>query len=554
MKEYKQSYSKKQTKIIMSKPTSVKHLLHIDKDLNWIFDTSIDPMTFFSEIKTIGKGGFGTVMQVLHIPSQKIFAGKLIHPKYMNGNLKKCVENEIKMMKDVDSKYTVQYYGSVPFKDSLLILMEYCDRGSFRQILDAREKVLSEDQISIVISDLLKGLDFIHKKHIIHRDVKSGNILFNSKGEVKITDFGISKSFSFDGTCHTCSIIGTPYWMAPEVINGEKYSYKADIWSVGITAIELSEGAPPLIELPPSKAMIEISLNGFPGFRFPSLHSSEFIDFVMCCLEMDENERPTISKLLEHPFIKRAERLDRNLVLDNLVNFDDDKDFDYNSGEDQIYSNNDITSEFMDSQQLIQNSLTNDLSIFNCTAENIYENYLQTNNLGKTETEQSTSSIINQMGKRDDFNESLVVCPDKLIEDLNQISTMDIETTNSQNSFAPLKECDSLYINTSRQISAKIPFSPLQIGTKSVEDIKTIYCHSTIKLDSEIPVEPRPFGQIILKELSGRGTPLFLTVFLVLLIFIFYGQQGIYFTLFFFLIFSVYHAQYQKEEKQKNNS
>ena len=535
--------------------SEVKHILHIDKDLNWIFDSSVDPESFFSEIQTIGKGGFGTVMQILHIPSQRIFAGKLIHPKCLSEDLMKCVENEIKLMKEVDSKYTVQYYGCVPFKDSILILMDYYDKGSFRHILDAREKVLSEDQASIVISDLLKGLDFIHSKHIIHRDVKAGNILFNSKGEVKISDFGISKSFSKNGTCHTCSIIGTPYWMAPEVINGNKYSYEADIWSVGITAVELSEGAPPLVELPPSKAMIEISLNGFPGFRFPTLHSVEFIDFVMNCLEMDENKRWTISQLLEHPFIKRAERLDRNLVLSDLINFDKDNYFEHDYEESQNDSDFDINTQ-SDSQEPTSTLKPSDISQFSITAENIYENFLQTNSSNLLSTkgdEQSCKSILSQMGETNDFDESLIVCPDKFIEDLNKISTAKIEPNNSKKVFAPLKLYDSLYINTSRQISAKIPFSPFKIGKKSGVNVKSIYCHSNIRIDEEFSDVSESFGEIVLKKFKGKGTPLFFTLLLVLFVLLFYGHKGFYLILFIFLIANIYLKQYQKEENQNNS-
>jgi serine/threonine-protein kinase 24/25/MST4 len=147
--------------------------------------------------------------------------------------------------------------------------MGYCDRGSLRDLLDTRQQVLSEDQISVIMRDLLEGLQLIQTEHrIIHRDIKAANILLCSDGGIKIADFGISRRFDF-GTTQTITVVGTPYWMAPEVIQGTSYSFPADVWSVGITAVELTEGPPTYGEYPPAKAMVEISINGFPGYRFP---------------------------------------------------------------------------------------------------------------------------------------------------------------------------------------------------------------------------------------------------------------------------------------------
>ncbi|KAH0792621.1 STE family protein kinase [Histomonas meleagridis] len=309
-----------QPKPRISEPLQITHQVHIDKELNWTFDKSVNPREIFTVLKVIGKGGFGTVSQIVHRPSMKILAGKLINPTLVDESSKSELQHEIELMREVRSNYTVQYYGSVPYDNSLMILMEYCDLGSFRDILDRNEQVLSEDQISLVIHDLLKGLELIHTKHrIVHRDIKSANILLTSEGEIRIADFGVSRRFEASGTCHTMTIVGTPYWMAPEVISGILYSFSADIWSVGITAIELAEGAPPYVEYSPTKAMIEIAIKGFPGYRFPAMHSTEFCDFVSHCLEMNPNDRWSIPQLLEHPFIKRAERMDRKEVLRNFL-------------------------------------------------------------------------------------------------------------------------------------------------------------------------------------------------------------------------------------------
>lgn len=303
-------------------PQELVHVVHVDKALNWKFDATVDPKTQFTKMKVIGSGGFGTVWQICHRMSMKILAGKLINPTFVSDDSKAEIEHEIQLMREVSSPNTVTYYGCVPYDDTLLLLMEYCDRGSLRDLLDKREKVLSEDQISLVLYDMLSGLKVIHNDHrIIHRDIKAANMLLTSAGVVKIGDFGVSRQFDA-GACATQTIVGTPYWMSPEVIQGISYGFAADIWSVGITAVELAEGAPPYIEYPPSKAMVEISQRGFPGYRHPELHSAEFCDFVARCVAMNPNQRWSIDQLFKHPFIKRAERLDRKKVMEELLMFE----------------------------------------------------------------------------------------------------------------------------------------------------------------------------------------------------------------------------------------
>ena len=309
-----------QKKAEISEPLEVVRAVHVDNNLEWEFDQSVDPAMIFAKIRVIGKGGFGTVAQILHRPSMKVLAGKLVNEQLLDSDASKSeLKNEIDLLRLVNSQYTVRYYGSVPLEGSLMILMEFCDRGSLRDLLDSRKQVLSEDQISIVMRDVLQGLKMIHQQHhILHRDIKAANILLNSNGEIKIADFGLSRKFE-SGSQQTIKFVGTPYWMAPEIISGVAYSYPADIWSVGITCVELCEGAPPFAEFPPTKAMIEITIKGFAGYRFPDMHSPEICDFISHCVETDPNKRWNVDQLLEHPFVKRAERLNRLETLDNLL-------------------------------------------------------------------------------------------------------------------------------------------------------------------------------------------------------------------------------------------
>lgn len=303
-----------------SKPPNDIPTVHMNSNFEWEYDPSINPSTIFAKVKIIGQGSFGTVAEILHSPSMTILAGKLINQNFVENDQSKTeLSNEIDILRQINSPYTIKYFGSVPLEGSLMILMEYCDRCSLRNILDARQQVLSEDQISFVMHDLLKGIEFIHNNYqMVHRDIKCSNILLNSNGDIKISDFDISKIFASQ-SFQNMTIIGAPYWMAPEVISGISYSYEADIWSIGITAVELCEGAPPFAELDPTKAMIEIAIKGFPGYRFPSMHSPELCDFISHCIETDPSKRWKIEQLLEHPFVKRSENLDRMETLQNIL-------------------------------------------------------------------------------------------------------------------------------------------------------------------------------------------------------------------------------------------
>ncbi|KAK8852387.1 hypothetical protein M9Y10_017361 [Tritrichomonas musculus] len=295
-----------------------------------IFDSKTDPDDFRA-VRLLGCGAFGQVLEIEHIPTGKHYAGKLFLD--LEEQERKEINKEMEIMKSVYSEYTVNFYGTILFPKSnpkLMIIMDYCDRGSLRDIMDYNEETLNEDQTAFVMHDLLSALALLRDKyHVIHRDIKAANILMSSNYSIKITDFGVSRKFD-NSTVHTSSIMGTPYWMAPEVIFNDgvtKYSYPVDVWSAGATAVELVEGAPPYCEFPPTRAMNEIVANGFPGFRNKDGLSKEFQDFVCNCMIYRSDRRPTAEQLLTHPFIKRVEKLDRKAVFKNLlsqeINFND---------------------------------------------------------------------------------------------------------------------------------------------------------------------------------------------------------------------------------------
>jgi serine/threonine protein kinase len=203
------------------------------------------------------------------------------------------------------------------------IIMEYCGSGSVADVMKITESLLNEEQISYVIKGTLLGLAYLHKERKIHRDVKAGNILLNEKGEIKLADFGVSGQIS-DNMAKRKTVTGTPFWMAPEVIQEVGYDFKADIWSLGITLIELAEGAPPYSDMHPMRAIFMI-----PSKPPPTLEdndevewSKEMKDFLAKCLTKDPDQRPTAEQLLQHAWIKRAPSIE---CLKELLEFQESR-------------------------------------------------------------------------------------------------------------------------------------------------------------------------------------------------------------------------------------
>ena len=193
--------------------------------------------------------------------------------------------------------------------------MEYCGAGSVSDIMRLRKKTLSEDEISTILSDTLKGLEYLHLRRKIHRDIKAGNILLNSEGHAKLADFGVAGQLT-DTMAKRNTVIGTPFWMAPEVIEEIGYDCVADIWSLGITALEMAEGKPPYGDIHPMRAIFMIPTKPPPSFREIDRWSPEFIDFVSLCLVKNPEERATATDLLVHEFVKNAKQ---NSILTQMI-------------------------------------------------------------------------------------------------------------------------------------------------------------------------------------------------------------------------------------------
>ncbi|KAJ8669590.1 hypothetical protein QAD02_000849 [Eretmocerus hayati] len=261
------------------------------------------PEEVFDIICKLGEGSYGSVYKALHKESGQVLAIKQVP---VDTDLQEIIK-EISIMQQCDSPYVVKYYGSYFKNTDLWIVMEYCGAGSVSDIMRLRKKTLQEDEIATILCDTLKGLEYLHLRRKIHRDIKAGNILLNNEGHAKLADFGVAGQLT-DTMAKRNTVIGTPFWMAPEVIQEIGYDCVADIWSLGITALEMAEGKPPYGDIHPMRAIFMIPTKPPPSFREPDQWSPEFIDFVSVCLVKNPEERATASELLNHEFIGNAKQ------------------------------------------------------------------------------------------------------------------------------------------------------------------------------------------------------------------------------------------------------
>lgn len=201
-------------------------------------------------------------------------------------------------------KYThdnvIEFKNAFFYDSELWVSMEFMDGGNLADVV--MNCVLSNDQIGFICKKVLGGINFLHKNGIIHRDIKSDNILINEKGEVKISDFGFCALIKEDqGKRNT--MVGTPYWMAPEVVNRQNYDQKIDIWSLGIMIIEMVDGEPPYMNETPLRALYLIAKNGTPDFKTKDGLCEVGKEFMYKCLTYNPQDRPSAEELLSHRFI-----------------------------------------------------------------------------------------------------------------------------------------------------------------------------------------------------------------------------------------------------------
>ena len=272
-----------------------------DLNLQDVVSNHDDPEELFHLLEKLGEGSYGSVHKGLHKASGTIVAIKIVP---INGEIS-ALKKEISILKECRNPNIVGYIGSYIKESDLWLIMEYCSAGSVADLIKITKKTLTEAQIASVCQAVLRGLEYLHDNKKIHRDIKAGNVLLDHKGVAKLADFGVSAQLK-NTYSKKNTVIGTPFWMSPEVISKSTYNKKTDIWSLGITAIEMAEGEPPYSHIHPVRAMFVIQKNPARGLTEPQKWSQEFNDFVSKCLIIDAKQRPTAKELLIHPFIRRA--------------------------------------------------------------------------------------------------------------------------------------------------------------------------------------------------------------------------------------------------------
>ncbi|KAF8475616.1 kinase-like domain-containing protein [Kalaharituber pfeilii] len=258
----------------------------------------------YQVMEEIGCGSFGVVYKAIEKDTGAIVAIKHIDLESSEDDIAE-IQQEIAVLSTCGSQHVTKYYGSFVKGYKLWIVMEYLGGGSGVDLL--KSGPFSEAQTAAVCKEMLLGLDYLHSEGKIHRDIKAANILFSSTGAVKLADFGVATQLSNMRSMRN-TFVGTPFWMAPEVIQQSGYDYKADIWSLGITAMEFATGEPPHAHIHPMKVLFIIPKE--PAPRLQGNFSPIFKDFIAQCLIKDPSKRPSARELLKHKFIRSAGKVE----------------------------------------------------------------------------------------------------------------------------------------------------------------------------------------------------------------------------------------------------
>eukprot|EP00735_Rhodelphis_limneticus_P013963 TRINITY_DN7931_c0_g1::TRINITY_DN7931_c0_g1_i1::g.15623::m.15623 TRINITY_DN7931_c0_g1::TRINITY_DN7931_c0_g1_i1::g.15623 ORF type:complete len:1244 (+),score=360.81,sp/Q8T2I8/SEPA_DICDI/43.59/3e-144,sp/Q8T2I8/SEPA_DICDI/59.02/3e-107,Pkinase/PF00069.20/5.7e-71,Pkinase_Tyr/PF07714.12/5.6e-49,Kinase-like/PF14531.1/0.0032,Arm/PF00514.18/1.4e+03,Arm/PF00514.18/1.5e+02,Arm/PF00514.18/1.2e+04,Arm/PF00514.18/3.4,Arm/PF00514.18/7.6e+03,Ric8/PF10165.4/40,Ric8/PF10165.4/0.088,BUD22/PF09073.5/0.043,DUF3385/P len=257
----------------------------------------------------VGKGGFGTVYKGINLSTGEFVAIKQVSLQNIPKEELSSIMMEIDLLKRLHHENIVEYVGSIKSNQHLNIILEYVENGSLAQIIK-KFGAFPETLVGIYIAQVLKGLEYLHTEGVIHRDIKGANILSTKRGLVKLADFGVATKLA--DAEESNEVVGTPYWMAPEIIEMTGTGTASDIWSVGCLVIELLTGAPPYYDFAPMPALFRIVNDDHPPL--PDSISSALEDFLLQCFKKDQHLRPDATKLLKHPWVKAITKSVDSLV------------------------------------------------------------------------------------------------------------------------------------------------------------------------------------------------------------------------------------------------
>ena len=456
-----------------------------------------NPEDIFTLLNPIGHGAFGYVYRAIHNSSKKIYAIKIINYFKENinflenkshiNNINFCyqtVQQETSLMKKVSSSnFILKYYGSYFSRkaNSLWLIIEYCSFGSTIDLMLAMNRLYTEIEVATMIKMVLQGLIIIHDKKLIHRDIKGANILLSEDGYAKLGDFGVGTKLLLKEN-YRSSIKGSPYWMSPQVIQKENYDSKTDIWSLGITCIELTQGEPPFSDLNPNEVMDFIGNKKFIFDDFfqkkKSNYSKEFINFVSKCLEINPEKRANAKELIKHEFIVKYAK--DNIYLKQLLKkYENDmdnyrKEFEENELKLKfgfnLNNNFNFNNIFMNnnSKQIINKKLNLDLneSFFNFSKIINNENeFNDTNNIRRKKT-----NILNKISP---LNSSKEIIYRKISPKNSKKLNNSLRITKTKNNINNIISNKSILRNNSYIISPKIKSKIIKSRNMKLENI---YC------------------------------------------------------------------------------